>query len=324
MNKNHFLVSICCNAYNHEKYIAQTLDSLLEQKTDFRFEIIVHDDVSSDDTANIIRRYAEKYPDIVKPIFESQNQYSKGVRITEEIFLPLAVGKYVAFCEGDDFWNDPNKLQQQINILESDDSISMCCHANKRINSKNGKLINVLRSVTKKDGFIAYEDCLSESNFPHLTSMVIRREDYEKMPVFFNKAPVGDYPLRAYALCLGKVYYIDKAMSTYRVMTASSWSKMYRYNADYRYETNKKMDEFLVRYDEYTNHKYHNYIEDLICRKDFATALFTGHYEEAKASPLYAKSGVAKKFLVFLGMHNKKIALKLGYIYSYLKNTIKP
>ena len=318
------MVSILCNAYNHETYIADAIESFLAQKTNFKYEIIIHDDASTDNTAKIILEYAEKYPDIIIPLLETENQYSKFPSITYEIDLPVAKGKYIAFCEGDDFWTDPEKLQIQVDIMEADSSIGACCHANRRIIAKNNKTINVMRATIMKDGFIDHRDCLSESNFPHFTSLMLRRDRYLEMPAKFRGWPVGDYPLRAYCLSLGNVYYIDRIMSSYRVMTQSSWSKTFRYNMDYRYNANKRMDEFLLMYDEYTNYVYTEYIAELIQRKDFITAIFTGRYSEAKESPLYASCGILKKLLIRIGLRFPKFAIRLGQIYSHIKNKIKP
>lgn len=322
--ENEIMVSVICNAYNHEPYIAEALQSFVDQKTNFRFEVIVHDDASTDGTAHIIREYAEKYPDIIKPILEIENQHSKGKAITFGIDLPVTKGKYIAICEGDDFWTDVNKLQKQFDMMESDPEISLCCHANNRIVASTKKQINVMRSIIGQNGFIDYRDLLSESNFPHLSSMMLKRSDYVNLPDTFRGLPVGDYPLRAYLLSLGKIYYFDDVMSSYRVMSQSSWSKEYRFKMDYRYNANKKMDNFLLMYDEHTAHKYHDYIKDLIERKDFVTAVFTGHYAEAKESPLYAKSGAAKKMLINIGIRHPKVAMKLGQMYSIVKNKIRP
>lgn len=319
MEKNNIMVSICCNTYNHGPYIADALKSLVRQKTDFGFEIIVHDDASIDNTADIIREFAEKYPNIIHPILEKENQHSKGVRITRDISVPAMKGKYIAFCEGDDFWTDDLKLQKQVQVLECNEEISMCCHANRRIDASTKEDIDILRATEQKSGYIDYLDCLSESNFPHLTSMVIRREDYLKMPEIYQNLPIGDYPLRAYALAIGKVYYIDEVMSSYRVMSQSSWSKRYRYNMEYRYNMNKKMDYFLEQYNEITNYKYHEYITRLIQEKDFKTAIYTGHYLEAKESVCYQDAGLARKLLINIGLMFPKVAIQLGCLYSKLK-----
>ena len=119
------MVSIWCITYNHEPYIRQCLDGFVMQKTNFRFEAIVHDDASTDGTAAIVREYAEKYPDIIKPIFETENQYSKGDGSLDRIFQETCKGKYTALFEGDDYWIDPLKLQKQVDFLECYDDYTL-------------------------------------------------------------------------------------------------------------------------------------------------------------------------------------------------------
>lgn len=123
------LVSICSITYNHAPYIRQCLDGFLMQKTNFKYEIIIHDDCSTDGTTEIIKEYAEKYPNLIRPIYQKENQYSKGVRgIFANFVFPKAKGKYIAMCEGDDYWTDPLKLQKQVDFLEANPSFSMCFH----------------------------------------------------------------------------------------------------------------------------------------------------------------------------------------------------
>lgn len=126
MDNQEVLVTIRCCAYNHERFIRQCLEGFVMQKADFRFEAIVHDDASTDNTAAIIREYAEKYPDIIKPIYETENQYSKRDGSLMRIMNAHTRGKYVAICEGDDYWTDPYKLQKQVDFLESHPDYVMC------------------------------------------------------------------------------------------------------------------------------------------------------------------------------------------------------
>ena len=121
------MVTIRCITYNHEPYIRQCLEGFVMQKTNFRFEAIVHDDASTDGTAVIIREYAEKYPEIIKPIFETENQYSKHDGSLRRIMNEHTHGKYIALCEGDDYWIDPLKLQKQVDFLELNKEYSFCC-----------------------------------------------------------------------------------------------------------------------------------------------------------------------------------------------------
>lgn len=120
------LVSIRCITYNQEKYIEEALKGFLIQKTTFPFEIVVHDDASTDGTAEIIRKYEKKYPNIVKPIYETENQYSKQDGVMDKIIRAKMRGKYIAFCEGDDYWIDEYKLQKQVDFLENNPEYEMC------------------------------------------------------------------------------------------------------------------------------------------------------------------------------------------------------
>lgn len=122
------VVSIVSLTYNHAPYIRECLDGFLMQKTDFPFEVIIHDDASTDGTSDIIREYAAKYPDIIKPIIQTENQYSKHrnfFKILTDV-INHGQGEYVALCEGDDYWTDENKLQKQFDVLESNRNAGLC------------------------------------------------------------------------------------------------------------------------------------------------------------------------------------------------------
>ena len=125
-NTRPLMVTIRCTAYNQEPYIRDCLEGFVMQKTNFRFEAIVHDDASTDRTAAIIKEYAEKYPDIIKPIFETENQYSKHDGSLRRIMNEHMHGKYIAECEGDDYWIDPLKLQKQVDFMERHPDFSLC------------------------------------------------------------------------------------------------------------------------------------------------------------------------------------------------------
>ena len=126
MEQSNIVVSIIFNTYNHEPYIRQCLEGFVMQKTDFAFEVLIHDDASTDKTADIIREYEAHYPDIIKPIYQTENQYSKKTGIMKTFQIPRVKGKYIALCEGDDYWIDPLKLQKQVDILEKDATITTC------------------------------------------------------------------------------------------------------------------------------------------------------------------------------------------------------
>lgn len=122
-------VSIICTAYNHEKFIAQALDGFLMQKTDFPFEILINDDASPDNTANIIREYQAKYPDKIRAFYQEKNLWSSGKEAALDFLYPEIQSEYVAICEGDDYWTDENKLQKQVDFLDKHKDYSICFHA---------------------------------------------------------------------------------------------------------------------------------------------------------------------------------------------------
>lgn len=127
------LVSICCITYNHELYIREAIEGFLMQKTTFAIEILLHDDASTDGTAEVIREYEKKYPNLIFPVYQTENQYSKGVKISFTYQFPRARGKYIALCEGDDYWTDPLKLQKQMDFLEKNPEYVLCGHNSKII-----------------------------------------------------------------------------------------------------------------------------------------------------------------------------------------------
>lgn len=151
-------VSICCVTYNHGEYIKQALDSFLAQKTRFNIEILIHDDASTDNTPQIIKKIEEKYPTIIKPIYQKENQLSKGIPISNTFNFPRARGKYIALCEGDDYWTDPYKLQKQVDFLEANPEYNLTCHRYQTYNETTKTLT--------EDG---NEDCFTAGNEDGLT-----------------------------------------------------------------------------------------------------------------------------------------------------------
>ena len=152
------LVSVICNAYNHELYIRDALKGFVTQKTDFPLEILIHDDASTDKTADIIREYEAQYPDLIKPIYQTENQYSRGG--IGKFQFPRAVGKYIAFCEGDDYWTDPLKLQKQVDALEAHPEVDICAHAAFGLHSKTGERIRDIAPASQ-DGVLTAEQVIA-------------------------------------------------------------------------------------------------------------------------------------------------------------------
>lgn len=214
------VVSIFCLTYNHRNFIKETLDGFLMQKTSFPFEVLVHDDASTDGTAEIIMDYTRRYPHIFKPIIQKENQYSKGVKVTLVYQLPRAQGKYIAMCEGDDYWIDPFKLQKQVDFLESNEDYGLV-YTKALIYSQEKSL------YTGETG--QKVECLYElimgNQIPTLT-VLFRKYLYfsfvDDIDPFSKDWKMGDYPLWLYLIAHSKVHFSDYVSSVYRVLQESA------------------------------------------------------------------------------------------------------
>lgn len=211
------LVSICCITYNQELYIRQCIDGFFMQKTTFPFEVLIHDDASTDNTANIIREYEVKYPDIIKPIYQTENQYSKGIKVSATYNFPRVKGKYIAICEGDDYWIDPLKLQKQVNFLETNIVYGLVYTDINRLNQKKQKIEkNFFKNKNIKNTF---EDFLINAWFLGPCTWVIRKNILDKIShLLKSEYIVGDLPMLLGISGYSKIKYIDKSTSVYQIL----------------------------------------------------------------------------------------------------------
>ena len=254
-------VSILCPAYNHEDYIEEALDSFLIQETDFPFEIIVHDDASTDNTANIVKEYAEKYPHIIKTILQKENQFSKGGNIVLLFLFEKAIGKYYALCEGDDYWIDTKKLQIQIDLMKENPVCDMSFHASE-MRLENDKYGKVFANPAKENKVLsASEVILGKGDIP-TASLVFRKDVVSNLPSFFTDAPVGDYPLQILGSVNGGILYINRVMAVYRQGLSGSWTSRTN-NVKQREKLTRRMIETFDKFDAYLNKQYEDEIKKI-------------------------------------------------------------
>jgi len=217
------LVSICCMTYNHEPYIRQCIEGFLIQKTSFSFEIIIHDDASSDKTADIVREYSMKYPTIIHPILQVENQFSKGVKIFQTYVQHRIKGKYIAFCEGDDYWIDPQKLELQKDYLEANPMIGLVYTNVNCLHQETGLLEKDFFSSKKSYIKNTFEDFIINGWFIAPCTWMFRKDFYlQILPLLRKSYIVGDFPL---LICLSKmagVSYIDRVTAIYRILKNSA------------------------------------------------------------------------------------------------------
>ncbi len=224
-------VIIRCLVYNHEPYLRDCLEGFVMQKTDFPFRAVVHDDCSTDGSAAIIREYAEKYPDIIEPIFETENLYSRRDGSLRRVMNAATYGRseYIALCEGDDYWIDPHKLQKQVDFFDSHPDIAMVC-SNAEVEYEGRFLTEadfrqMSWPICDKSGLLPVQDVVENGGwFIHTCTILYRGRLVEDYPEAAKNCSVGDYPLQIFAALKGGVYYLHEKTAVYRFCSVGSWT----------------------------------------------------------------------------------------------------
>ena len=204
-------VSILCITFNQKAYIAQALDSFLSQKTNFDYEILIHDDASTDGTTEIVKAYAQKYPKQIRLFTEKENQYSKhNFEFIKNLFI-AAKGRYIATCEGDDYWTDENKLQIQVDFLDSHKDYALCFHVSDVVYENSTREPHKYPDVDNKKWYTLEQ--LFSVNYIATSSVMYRSQKYDS---FISSMMPGDWYTHLFHAQFGKIKYLDRAMSVYR------------------------------------------------------------------------------------------------------------
>lgn len=219
---NEIIVSISCITFNHVDYIKEALNGFLMQETNFKYEVLIHDDASTDGTEEIIREYEAKHPDIIKPLYEKENQWVKGRRGSAVFNFPRVRGKYIALCEGDDYWTDPLKLQKQVDFLEENKECSLVftgCEVHKNSGEKKTYSYSPAKIITP-------DKYLAQNNFAVTASLLFKKEVLK----YYNehwmlKSFASDFVLRYCALASGNIGCIPDITCIYNKGVTGSWSK---------------------------------------------------------------------------------------------------
>ncbi len=331
-------VSILCLAFNHEQYIADAIEGFLSQKTTFPFEIIINEDASTDRTAEIIRDYENRFPDIIKPIYHSVNQYSQGVNINDKYMLPKAKGKYVALCDGDDFWNDPYKLQKQYDAMEENPQCLMCLHKVQDLNVLDGVVGEVKYLPQNKihTGILSskqFFQIIGEGDFFNEVCYFFRADEYRRYqreyPEFaqlFMRNKTDDAPMIDYFAALADVYYIDECMAVYRRFTNGSWSNQMRTkNLEEQTEYYKNIIEAQNAFDQFTGGKF---ATELYCNRQYFKFNYErclGHYKDmldAQYECVWKRQSSNYRKRIVLLSHNYKFWSKVFHIYDAIRKIL--
>lgn len=299
------LVSVLCITYNHARYIRETLDGIMVQKTNFPYEVLIHDDASTDGTADIIREYETKYPEIIKPIYQTRNLYSQGIeveKIEKEYQFSRVKGRYIAICEGDDYWTDPQKLQRQFDALEAHPELDMCAHGTiKRYPSGREVPLNVVsQPVIITTEQIILGGGLSVSS----CSLMYRKAMLDKPWRFFSFWSY-DYPTKILGSLRGGILCLPYTMAVYRFMSGpDAWTSRVLKDREKEISHTKKRLQLLDYLNEDTNFQFDGAIQTAKKKFSFDLLWYQEDYRAMRRreySELYRKLPLKKRAFVCLG-----------------------
>lgn len=300
------IVTIRCMTYNHEKYISKAIESFLSQVTNFPFEIVIHDDASTDKTADIIREYEKKYPTILKPIYEKDNLWSKHDGSINKIMDKYIHGRFVAFCEGDDYWCDEGKLQKQYDYMVKHEECVLCCHntivhdINEIENNQKFNEWTKIHPLTDEEIFFGWN--------VHTSSYFLRRELLYAIDIFNTR--FGDYVILTVSRYKGVIVALPDVMSVYNShVPAGATARYYSTDNAVRIETIKSRKNYLMEYNEFTGGQF-KYIVDL------RIAELTLQSSDDKAE-LFEASYILRKSKVYRNIIKKqKILTRIKSLYK--------
>lgn len=213
----HPVVSVCMWVYNHGSSLDQAVESVLSQRTEFPYELVISDDFSTDGTTRMLRSYQKRYPEKIRLVLSTENLWASGV-ITKRL-MSAAAGRYVALHHGDDYWTDHLKLQKQVSLMEQDPDCAVCFH------SVMEDRMGVQSVFAPKEKRARYDACdLFRENFIRTCSVMYRNVLHGSIPDWVSGAPFGDWPLHLLHAVSGHIRYIDEPMACYRVHSGGSWS----------------------------------------------------------------------------------------------------
>lgn len=260
------MLSIWCTTYNHESYVKDALEGFIHQKVNFEYEIIVFDDASTDETPDIIRSYVQKYPNLIRAYLAHENTYHLPTRrkLISEFRKVALQGKYIALCEGDDFWLDANKLQIQVDYMEQTMDCMLTVHSAVKFNCQNYSLQTMAPYDREKD--ISAEELIMWYNGNVPTASMVYRREMLNISGFFLNTPSADWTIQLYCITKGNVHYFDRIMSCYRANVKGSYTQCIWGDITTRLVIRIGHLRFLQNYNKYTKRVHETYITKKIGR----------------------------------------------------------
>ncbi|MEI6696153.1 MAG: glycosyltransferase [Bacteroidota bacterium] len=240
------LLSISCITYMHENFIRDAIEGFLMQQTNFKIEILIHDDASTDKTADIVREYENKYPKLIFPTYQVENQYRKNPKTSKNVEQPVRRGKYIAKCEGDDYWIDPLKLQKQVDFLEKNKEYGLVFTDVNILIQETGEFKNAVFHDKILPLRINFTDHLVNRGFLAPCTWLCRREF---MPNLKKNYCDGTFPWLLDVFMNSKIYYWDEVTTVYRLLEESaSHSKSKKKTYDFRKGVFEIQKDYIIKY----------------------------------------------------------------------------
>ena len=279
------LVTVILPTHNHAPFIAGAIESVLMQQTEYPFDILLHDDASTDGTADICRDYAARYPEKITLIAQTVNQYQIDRRIQSHILIPRVSAKYTAILDGDDYWIDPKKLQKQVQYLEEHPDCTLCVGGAIAVDVDGntvGKAMpyDVSRVVDPRDMIRA------GGGFTASDTIVMPTQLLKDLPEFADAIEAEDIPFQLLGALKGYAYYIADTLMAYRVAVPGSWStRQYASAKNTRIKTSRDLIALNEGYDAFSSGKYHEAFNEAIRYQEFLILTYEHKLFQAMKKP---------------------------------------
>lgn len=310
-------VSVICLAYNHEAYIRQTLEGFVMQETAFAYEVLVHDDASRDQTAKIIEEYERRYPDLIKPVFQRENQFSQGISIVRSFLQPRVRGKYIALCEGDDYWTSPHKLQKEYEALEAHPQVDICAHAS-WILFAGGEMRE--SSVSANDRVLTADEVIRGlGDYVNTNTLMYRARLDETLPDF-RKANDLDYALQIHGSLRGGMYWLHDKMSVYRTDVPDSLTNRDKDNPQALRKHFLAMVEMLDCLNRETGGRFEAAVEAAQYRYKRGIALLARDLSWIRDERFYRKERLRSRIALHLGCRWPALYRQAVKAYAFLRH----
>ncbi len=309
-------ITVVVMTYNQKDYIAKTLESILAQKIDTNFDILVHDDCSEDGTYEIVLGYQKKFPNKIKIIHQNERKFLKDGfnMMIYKYVVPCIKSKYIAYCDGDDYWCNIHKLKKQYDFMETHKDYSMCFHSSYQL-KQNGDMSS--KWFIQGDRDVNMHDLINENLgiCVATSSIFLKSYVFKNFPDWRKNFCVEDFPMYIMAAMHGKIHQFSDVMCVYRQFAIGSWSSQNKENIARLVSHQKDIIENIKSFDEQTNHKYHNLVKKRIDASAFRIAYLEKNFD-VMFSKYYRK--LFKKLT-----HKERMSLKLQYMFPTLYNLFK-